>query len=210
MFRLVCLLIGYLFGCLQTAYIIGKIFKKTDIREHGSGNAGATNMVRTFGPGFGAAVFIIDILKTVAAAVLCAYIFSGSTAFSQVADEPDYLPMLYAGLGAILGHNFPAFLKFRGGKGAACTIGVILSLNISVAVLCYLLAAIALSFTKYVSLASLTLLAAFPALMIFFEFPPEEVALAFVICVLGWVRHKDNIVKILQGTERKLGSKKEG
>ena len=209
MFRLVCLLIGYLFGCLQTAYITGKIFKKTDIREHGSGNAGATNVVRTFGPGFGAAVFIIDILKAVAAAVLCAYIFSGSTAFSPMSDEPDYLPMLYAGLGAILGHNFPAFLKFRGGKGAACTIGVILALNISVAILCYLLAAIALSFTKYVSLASLTLLAAFPALMIFFEFATEEIALAFVICVLGWVRHKDNIVKILQGNERKLGSRKD-
>ena len=208
MFRLICLLIGYLFGCMQTAYFIGRIFKKTDIREHGSGNAGATNVVRTFGAGFGAAVFVVDILKAVVAAVLCAYIFSGSTVFSPIVDEPDYLPMLYAGLGAILGHNFPVFLKFKGGKGAACTIGVILALNVSIAALCYLLAIIALSFTKYVSLASLTLLAAFPTLMIFFEFPPEEVALAFIICALGWIRHKENISKILQGTERKLGSGK--
>ncbi|MCL2874359.1 MAG: glycerol-3-phosphate 1-O-acyltransferase PlsY [Defluviitaleaceae bacterium] len=206
MFRLACLLIGYLFGCLQTAYFTGKIFKRTDIREHGSGNAGATNVVRTFGVKFGIAVFVIDILKAVAAVVLAAYIFDGTTAFSPAADD-NFLPMLYAGLGTILGHNFPVFLKFKGGKGAACTIGVILALNFSVAVLCYLLAVIAISFTKYVSLGSLILLAAFPALMIFFEFFPEEILIAFIICALGWLRHKDNISKILQGTERKLGQR---
>lgn len=209
MFRLACLLIGYLFGCFQTAYFVGKIFKKTDIRDHGSGNAGATNVVRMFGAKFGIFVFIVDILKSIAAAVLAAYIFGGATAFSVIDYDitPDFLPMMYAGFGAVLGHNFPVFLKFKGGKGAACTIGVIFALNFSIAILCYLLAVIAISFKKYVSLGSLSLLVAFPVLMWFFEFGHEEIAIAGAICALGWFRHKDNIVKILNGTERKLGQK---
>jgi glycerol-3-phosphate acyltransferase PlsY len=207
MFRLVCLLIGYLFGCVQTAYFTGKLFRKIDIREHGSGNAGATNAIRVFGVKLGVPVFIIDVLKAIGACVVCAYIFSGQTSLDQFPIDPNFLPVLYAGLGTVLGHSFPVFLKFRGGKGVACTVGVLLMLNFSVAFICYFLAAMVISFTKYVSLGSLLLLTAFPAVMAMTEFKPEEIAIAVVICVIGWIMHKENISDLLQKRERKLGQK---
>ena len=114
--RLICIVIGYLFGLVQTGYIYGKI-KHIDIRKHGSGNAGATNALRTLGWKAGTITFLGDCLKCVLAVIFVRVIFSQSAYVELLA--------MYSGLGAVLGHNFPFYLNFKGGKGMASTAGLI-------------------------------------------------------------------------------------
>ena len=127
--RLICLAIGYVCGLFQTSYIIGRLHK-TDIREHGSGNAGTTNALRTFGKKAGILTLLGDCLKCVAAIVLVR-VFLGKT-------YGDILPLLslYAAAGCILGHNFPFYLKFRGGKGIAASVGFILAFDWRIFLIC--------------------------------------------------------------------------
>ena len=116
MFRLWCVLIGYVFGTISTAFIYGKI-KGVDIREHGSGNPGTTNSFRVLGKKAGAIVLLCDVLKAVLAVVVTWLIF-GRT-------NPDilYLVKIYTALGVVIGHDFPFYMKFKGGKGIACMVG---------------------------------------------------------------------------------------
>ena len=120
--RIICLVIGYVCGLFQTGYIIGKLHK-TDIREHGSGNAGTTNAFRTFGKKAGALTLLGDCLKCVLAIVIVRMIYGNSMS--------GILPLLtlYAALGCILGHNFPISMEFRGGKGIAASVGMIIALH---------------------------------------------------------------------------------
>ena len=117
MARLICLAVGYLCGLFQTAYIYGKS-KGIDIREKGSGNAGTTNTLRTFGLKAGILVLFGDILKCAAACLIARYVIA-----PKMAPELNYLLVLYAAAGAILGHNFPFYMHFKGGKGIAATAG---------------------------------------------------------------------------------------
>lgn len=119
MIRIICILIGYAFGCFQTSYIYGKLHG-IDIRKYGSGNAGTTNSLRVLGKKAGAIVLFCDIIKTGLAITLVRLIFG-----AQYADIK-YLLVIYTGAGAILGHNFPFYLGFKGGKGIACTAGLII------------------------------------------------------------------------------------
>ena len=120
--RIICIVIGYVFGLFQTAFIYGKLHG-IDIREHGSGNAGTTNTLRVLGTKAGLIVLAGDIIKCILAIVLCSVLFDTS--------HPDeiYLLKLYAAAGAILGHNFPFYLGFKGGKGIAATAGLILAFH---------------------------------------------------------------------------------
>ena len=147
--RLVSLLIGYIFGLFQTSYIIGKMHK-TDIREHGSGNAGTTNALRTFGKKAGAMTLLGDCLKCVLAIVAVRLIFRNSAS--------DILPLLaiYAAAGCVLGHNFPINLGFRGGKGIAASVGFLLAFDWRLFVLCAVVFFVIFALTHYVSLCSLT------------------------------------------------------
>ena len=120
MFRLICILFGYGFGCIQTAYIAGKLFYKIDIREHGSGAAGATNTVRVMGMKTGLAVFVCDMAKAVLAFFVCSLMYR---------DGGSVIPGMYAGLGVVMGHNFPFYLKFKGGKGVASSLGILVSVD---------------------------------------------------------------------------------
>ena len=120
--RIICLLIGYVFGLLQTAYLYGKAHG-IDIRQYGSGNAGTTNTLRVLGTKAGLIVFAGDCLKCMAAVWLVRLLF-GSAHEAMI-----YLLCLYAGAGAILGHNYPFYLKFKGGKGIAATAGMVLSFH---------------------------------------------------------------------------------
>ena len=111
MFRLICLCIGYCIGCIETAYVVGRIWQ-VDLRQHGSGNLGTTNALRVLGKKAGALVFIGDIMKSVIAFVICRAIFGSN------------LAGVYGSVGAVLGHNYPFYLKFKGGKGIAVMIGM--------------------------------------------------------------------------------------
>jgi glycerol-3-phosphate acyltransferase PlsY len=165
-----------------------------DIREHGSKNAGMTNVTRTIGKKAGAFTFIVDILKCVVAFVVAGLIFGG-------------LAGPYAGFGAILGHCFPVFLKFRGGKGVSCAIGFIFLVDWRVALIVYIVALIAILILRYISFASLLSTLIAPFLLLAFGHGAETVGIMAVTSVLIWVLHRANIQRLIAGEERKFLTK---
>lgn len=210
MVRLFCVLIGYVFGLFQTGYIYGRI-KGIDIREHGSGNAGTTNALRILGTKAGVITFIGDCLKCILAVVAVRLIFSQRYA--------SLMPLLtvYTGLGVVLGHNFPFYLKFRGGKGIASTAGLILTLDPVLSLIAFATFGAVVGITKYVSLGSLLLAAEFLAGVIIYGFfgkwnlsQPQLIEMytvAAVITAMAFFRHRRNIKSLVKGTERKIGEK---
>ncbi len=209
--RLICLAIGYLFGLFQTGYIYGMI-NHVDIRKHGSGNAGTTNALRTLGWKAGAITFIGDCLKCVLAVVLVRLIYADSSRVELLA--------IYAGLGAVLGHNFPFYLNFKGGKGIASTAGLILAVN----PLMFLIVAVVFVgivwFTQYVSLGSLIIMVLFVIQVVIhgqmggFGLTNGELyefyAIAIVLAALAFWRHRANIKRLVKGTENKTDLRKIG
>ena len=213
--RLICLLIGYICGLFQTSYIIGKIHK-TDIREHGSGNAGTTNALRTFGKKAGAMTLLGDGLKCVIAVVAVRMIFRDSYG--------DILPLLsiYAATGCILGHNFPVYLNFRGGKGIAASVGFLIAFDWRLFVICAVLFFVLFFTTHYVSLCSLSSYAVALIAMIVrgqmggygmdgTHTTEMYVVMSFLTALAFW-RHRANIGRLVSGTESKvfLGKSKKG
>ncbi|WP_099467672.1 glycerol-3-phosphate 1-O-acyltransferase PlsY [Konateibacter massiliensis] len=208
--RLVCILIGYVCGLFQTGYIYGKI-KHVDIRQMGSGNAGTTNALRTLGFKAGLITFLGDCLKAVLAAFVVRKLFGSS--------NQDITPLLvmYAGLGTVLGHNFPFYLGFKGGKGIAATAGMILSFNGPMAIIGFFTFVITVAVTRYVSLGSLLLMAGFLIELFIFgsmgnfglaqPYLYELYAVGIVLTALAFYRHRQNIVRLANKTERKLGQK---
>lgn len=210
--RLVCLAIGYVCGLFQTSYFIGKMHK-TDIREHGSGNAGTTNALRTFGKKAGALTLLGDLLKCVIAIWIAKILFKDN--YGEI------LPLLslYAAAGCILGHNFPFYLKFRGGKGVAASVGMILAFDWRIFLLCAVVFFGLFFMTHFVSLCSLCSYgAAMAAMIVFGEMGyygmdrPHTLELYGVMAaltLLAFYRHRANIVRLANGTENKifLGSK---
>ena len=199
--RLLCILIGYAFGCIQTAYLIGRIKFKIDIREHGSGNAGATNVMRVMGTKIGILTLALDALKGVLAVVVTALIFGYDAKHM----------LLWAGIGAVLGHNFPFYLGFRGGKGVATTLGVFLSMDIRILVLAGVPALVLLYVKRYMSLASLTymFLMAVVTAILYLGKPNgvEVLLLTLVFSVSSFWRHRANIGRLLRHEEVKIGQK---
>ena len=122
MIRVVCLLIGYVFGLFQTAFFLGKA-KGIDIRQHGSGNSGTTNTLRVLGTKAGLIVFLGDCLKAIIAVCLVRFLFS------ETYPDLEYLLCLYTGAGVILGHNYPFYMNFKGGKGIAATAGMVIAFH---------------------------------------------------------------------------------
>ena len=209
--RLLCVAIGYLFGLIQTGYIYGKI-KKIDIRKHGSGNAGTTNALRTLGWKAGVITFIGDCLKCVLAVTVVQFLF--------IQDPHQGLYAMYAGLGAVLGHNFPFYLKFKGGKGIASTAGLILAVN---PIMFLIVAVVFISIvliTQYVSLGSIIIMVLFVIMVVIsgqsgwlLMLPGdlyEYYAIAIVLALLAIWRHRANIKRLLSGTENKTDVRKIG
>lgn len=209
--RILCLAIGYLFGLFQTGYIYGKAHN-IDIREHGSGNAGTTNTLRTLGWKAGAITFFGDLFKAVLAVLVAWLIFK-----DRYPDTVKVLEM-YAGLGAVLGHNFPFYLKFKGGKGIACTGGFILACFWQAVPVCLGLFIIVVAITRYVSLGSIfVVLSFFAQLVIFVEtgiisvaeiHVPEVYIVGGIFTLLALWKHKENIKRLVKGTENKFGTSK--
>lgn len=210
MLRIWCLLIGYLFGCFQSSYIIGRI-KGIDIREHGSGNAGFTNTTRVLGKDLGYLVFFLDTAKVIWACVIASLIFRGCGTFTWgfYGQENGFLPCTYAGIGAILGHIFPFYLGFRGGKGIASSLALMFCIDLRVALITYVIGIIVVLTTKYISLTSLIMLAVYPVTLIIFGFNWEVVALIAAFSVLTYIKHIPNIKRLINGTESKFGYNKD-
>ncbi len=199
-------MIGYVFGLFQTAYLYGKLHG-IDIRNYGSGNAGTTNTLRTLGTKAGLIVLLGDIMKCILAIVLTNLLFQNS--------HPDeiYLLKIYAAAGAILGHNFPFYLHFKGGKGIAATAGMILSFHPWLIPMGVILFFGTFFTTHYVSLGSLLVYAGFMIELVvlgqmgIFGMPQaalnEMYVVAGFLTVMAYYKHKDNIKRLLGGTERK-------
>ena len=194
--RLVCVAIGYLFGLFQTAYIYGKLHG-IDIRNYGSGNAGTTNTLRVLGTKAGLIVLAGDILKCILAIAAVRLLFAGG-----VHEDMYYLLAMYAALGAILGHDYPFYLGFKGGKGIAATAGLILAIHPAFIPMGVILFFGTFLLTHYVSLGSLLVYAGFLIEMVIMGQMDLFVIAAFLTAMAYW-KHRENIKRLLSGTERK-------
>lgn len=194
---LISLVMGYLLGNFQTSYIIARSVKHIDIREHGSGNAGSTNALRVMGKKFGILTFVGDLFKAIIAVLLAWTLFD-----SQLAG-------LVAGMGVVIGHNWPVLIGFKGGKGIASTLGLMLAFDFRIGLLAWAISIVVIYTTKYVSVGSLVIVTLFPMLILIF-YPGHIMALmiALILMVFGYYRHRSNIQRLLNGTENKLGQKK--
>ena len=209
--RLICLGIGYVFGLFQTGYIYGRMHGM-DIRKHGSGNAGSTNALRTMGLNARATTLLGDRIKCVIAVLVVRGIFASRC--------PEILPLLsmYAGFGAVLGHNYPFYLGFKGGKGIAATAGMILATDLRMAAVCLVVFVVIVAVTRYVSLGSLVVTVLFLAGLVIcgqmgefgmaqnYLFEMYGVGLLFTLS--AFFQHRANIKRLREGTENKIGLKK--
>ena len=211
MLRILLLIIGYFIGNIETGYIFGKIHKM-DIRNYGSGNAGATNTLRVLGAKAGLVVFLGDFCKSLLPCLVVRFIFRDNVSLS-------YIYMLYIGLGVVLGHNFPFYLGFKGGKGVASTAGIIMALDIRIAVVCLIVFIITVAITRYVSLGSIfvmIILIGMSHFLVKFSYgfgegasPMEFRLLTAAVGLLSIFMHRANIKRLLGGTENKIGKKVE-
>jgi glycerol-3-phosphate acyltransferase PlsY len=196
------LLAAYLIGAIPTAVWVGQAFYGIDVRQHGSGNAGATNTFRVLGKKPGAFVMAVDIFKGWAATSLAHFLVMTG------AIEPDQLILFQIILGvvAVLGHIFPVYVGFKGGKGVATLMGMVLAIHLEAALVCLGIFIVVLLISRYVSLGSMIAAIAFPLLLLLPRFHPDEpllVIFGFLLSLMVVLTHKKNINRLLQGQESK-------
>lgn len=214
----ICLVIGYMFGIIQTAYIYGRA-NGIDIREYGSGNAGTTNALRVLGKKAGLIVFLGDLFKAIIATVGVRIVMS------NYYPNEVYLFIALAGFGVVLGHNFPFYLHFRGGKGIAATAGIVLGFADPVIIVaCLIVFVVAVALTRYVSLGSILMVTTFAGIYTAsaicgrYDFVKENdtsliamivsIVIVIMLALLAIYRHKANIKRLINHEESKLGEKK--
>ncbi len=185
---------AYLIGSFSSAYFVGKLFMKIDIRSHGSGNAGATNAVRVMGSKLGVITFLLDFLKGIIAVLL------GLLLYKELGG---YIAAFFV----VIGHNWPIFLNFKGGKGIATTIAAMAVLEFPVALISVITGITVAIITKYVSVGSITFLVTLFVLTAsgLFITNPYLNILTALLALLGLYRHRENIMRLKAGTENKIG-----
>lgn len=208
--RLVCVIIGYAFGLIETGYFYGRLHH-VDIRKQGSGNVGTTNALRTLGWKAGLVTFLGDCFKCIFAVLLVRWIYG------NVYGDSNILPLLsmYAGFGAMLGHNYPFYMKFKGGKGIAVTAGLIATTtNIWMVLICIAVFVGTVAATRYVSVGSLVVVIVYMIEVIVYgqmggygltgAHLIEMYGIAVLVAVSAFFKHRANIRRLLDGTENKL------
>ncbi len=193
---IIFLVIGYFIGSIQIPIIAGKLLKKIDIREHGSGNAGSTNVARVLGVKVAICVFILDILKGLAPFLLVQRFYGDELA-------------LVIGVGTVIGHNFPIFMNFKGGKGVAISLGIISAFEPLVGIAILLVAVVVVGVTGYVSLASIVGAVIVFVYIMFIDLSIVETIMFLFLIFLLIFKHRSNISRLLKGQENKLTFKKE-
>lgn len=194
------ILISYLVGSVPTAYIYGRLVKNIDIRQHGSGNVGATNVFRVFGRGPGILVLLLDILK----GVISVTVVGDFLGLNSVVDR------ILLAVAVVCGHNWTVFLKFKGGKGIATSLGVLIGLTLKIAMIRPVLLFTLIIFltclfaTGYVSLSSIVASVALPVIMILTNQTVEIVALGIIFCIFVVFRHRPNIKRLFSGQEPRV------
>jgi glycerol-3-phosphate acyltransferase PlsY len=202
-------IIAYLLGSVNSAIIVGKVHK-IDIREHGSGNAGLTNTLRTLGKKAAVCVLLGDILKGVIAIGIAIIV----SKFDFYPNEYFAISTQLAGIGVVLGHIFPVYYGFKGGKGVLTSITVMFMINWEISLMCLLLFVLIVAITRFVSLGSVLAAFAFPTLVFFSDKIPflterkEMLIFSIILAVIVIVKHRTNIGRLIKGTENKLSFKK--
>ncbi len=199
---ILCLVMGYGFGCFSTGYFVGKRHH-VDIRNYGSGNVGTTNALRTLGKKAALITLLGDVLKCALPVLFVKYVLFPELPYSALLG-------LYTALGAVLGHNFPFYLHFKGGKGIAVMVGAILTFDLRLSLLCLVTFAVAVAITRYVSLGSLLIAVEFP-IWVAVTRPGDwhMLCVSAFFAVSAFYTHRANIGRLLKGTENKLGKKTE-
>lgn len=190
---IITVIVAYVVGNLSPSYVLGKLAKDIDIRDHGSGNAGTTNVLRVMGKKFAALTFLVDALKGVFAVIVIRYFFGEN--YSMV-----------AGIFVVIGHNWPVLLKFKGGKGVATSIGLILVINPLYGSFAIIIGIATLLKSKIVSLASMAGMVSFAILVLIFN--RDQAIFALVLATMTLYRHKDNIQRLMRGEEKTISEKK--
>ena len=183
-------ILGYIAGSIPFGLVLTYCAGLGDIRKIGSGNIGTTNVLRTGHKGLALLTLILDVFKAAFAALLCKYLFN---------EELGY----FAGFMAVIGHNYPIWLKFKGGKGVASTLGLMLAMSPCVGILTCLTWLLVALIWHYSSLAALTALAFGPVFALFMGNYPAAVTY-FILAILSYYRHRGNIVRLIQGKESKI------
>jgi glycerol-3-phosphate acyltransferase PlsY len=191
---------AYLLGAVPTGLVLARLFSAIDIRSSGSGNIGATNVARLLGRKFGLLTLLGDMLKGFLP------VYSGALLFPDARGGTDYMLLSIFGLAAFLGHLFPVYLKFKGGKGVATGFGVFAWLAPAPLALVLVLFVVIVAVSRYVSLGSLCTALVLPLLLIAYSYPLPVVVTGIVMGLLVFIKHRDNIQRLLQGTENKQGT----
>lgn len=206
---IIAVIVSYLIGSIPTAFLYAKLFKGIDIRKHGSGNIGATNALRVLGKRAGITVLIIDVIKGIIPTI-----FLTDIVYQQSNIFPINTLRLCLGLSCIFGHNWTVFLKFKGGKGVATTLGVLIALSIKIpnfAIVLLLLVIVwfcVFLISRIVSLASITVGLIFPIVIMVFKFNLTFIIFAFIFSIFLIIRHLANIKRLLSGIEPRISFKK--
>lgn len=190
------ILISYFIGNISTGYILGKVLKNSDIRTMGSGNAGATNALRVYGIGFGILTLLFDCLK----GVLAAYIGNKILGYDGA---------LIASFFVVIGHDFPILMGFKGGKGIATSLGILIYLHYPTAIALVIIFVLAVALTRYVSFGSVSAgaLVGIVGIILKRPFDYKFLILTLVLGAVAIYKHKDNIKRLKNGTESKLGQR---
>lgn len=192
--------IGYLLGSVNTSIILGRLYG-VDIRQHGSGNAGATNTLRILGKKAAAIVTLGDVLKGIIACLIGRYLIGEVPGIGE-------LGVMVGGIMAIIGHNWPIYFGFKGGKGIWTSMAVVLMMDWPIALMLFGIFILIVAFTRYISLGSIIASVLFPIAGLYFGKSSYFIMFASVLSLLAVYRHGANIRRILNGTESKLGAKK--
>jgi glycerol-3-phosphate acyltransferase PlsY len=192
---IIAILIGYAFGCIQSSYFLSKMVGKIDIREHGSGNAGASNITAIMGWKYGFIVGLVDVLKGVFAVLVVKWIYP---------DSPDLAYL--SGIMAIIGHIFPFYMKFRGGKGVATLVGMTFGLNWKLGVLFALLVVLPALLTDYIVIGSFTVFIALPIVTYILSYPIVFTLMSVCLTILVFYLHRANIQRIINKEELKISA----
>lgn len=203
------IIVSYLIGSIPTAYIFGRLLKGIDIRNFGSGNVGATNALRVLGKKAGISVLIIDVLKGLISVLLV-----GRFVIPQTKAISNEAVLMLSGISCICGHNWTIFLRFKGGKGIATSLGVLLGLSFKIPGLKIIVFMLILTWflvfvlTKIISISSVIAGISMPIYAFFFNESSLLKALSLLLCIFVLFRHKANLIRLFQGKEPRLFSKK--
>lgn len=193
----VFVLVSYLFGALPIGLLVGRMVKGIDVRDYGSGNIGASNVWRTMGPFWGVAVFLFDFCKG----------YFPTHLAERVPDVSPWLPVL-VGLAAILGHNFSPFLRFKGGKGVATSLGVVYGLSPVAAAVGFAVWGLCLWITRYISVSSMIAAVVTSLVLIYLNRDLPHVLFSLLVAFFVVIKHRSNMARLKAGTEPKVGKKK--